>query len=140
MPGDLVELDTLDVRPLPGIVLKHFTARDVVSRWDVLEAHRRATSTAAAAFLDQIEKQCPSPSGHARSTAVASSLPLSKEPVKLNRALQKWEATYNQLRPHQALGHLTPSQSLAAQPLPGPPPMPEITGVRHRLNEYNLLP
>lgn len=30
-PGDLVELDTLDVRPLPGVVLKHFTARDVVS-------------------------------------------------------------------------------------------------------------
>ncbi len=60
--------------------------------------------------------------------------------IPLNRALQKWEATYNQLRPHQALGHLTPSQSLAAQPLPGPPPMPEITGVRHRLNEYNLLP
>ena len=61
IPGDLVELDTLDVRPLPGIVLKHFTARDVVSRWDVLQAHRRATSTAAAAFLDQIEKRMPFP-------------------------------------------------------------------------------
>ena len=36
-PGDLVQLDTLDVRPVPGIVLKHFTARDVVSRWDVVE-------------------------------------------------------------------------------------------------------
>ena len=36
-PGDLVQVDTLDVRPLPGVVLKHFTARDVVSRWDVLE-------------------------------------------------------------------------------------------------------
>ena len=31
-PGDLVQVDTLDVRPLPGVVLKHFTARDVVSR------------------------------------------------------------------------------------------------------------
>ena len=34
-PGDLVQVDTLDIRPLPGMVLKHFTARDVVSRWDV---------------------------------------------------------------------------------------------------------
>ena len=24
VPGDLVELDTLDVRPLPGVVFKHF--------------------------------------------------------------------------------------------------------------------
>ena len=31
-PGDIVEVDTLDVRPLPGVVLKHFTARDVISR------------------------------------------------------------------------------------------------------------
>ena len=34
-PGDIVEVDTLDVRPLPGVVIKHFTARDVISRWDV---------------------------------------------------------------------------------------------------------
>ena len=40
-PGDLVEVDTLDVRPLPGVVLKHFTARDVVSRWDVVEVHKK---------------------------------------------------------------------------------------------------
>jgi hypothetical protein len=26
VPGDLVEVDTLDVRPLPGVVFKHFTA------------------------------------------------------------------------------------------------------------------
>jgi len=31
-PGDLVQLDTLDIRPLPGQVWKQFTARDVVSR------------------------------------------------------------------------------------------------------------
>ncbi|HEU65720.1 MAG TPA: hypothetical protein ENN57_03525 [Chloroflexi bacterium] len=28
--GDLVQLDTLDIRPLPGEVLKQFTARDVI--------------------------------------------------------------------------------------------------------------
>ena len=43
-PGDLVELDTLDIRPLPGTVWKQFTARDVVSRWDVVELGRRATA------------------------------------------------------------------------------------------------
>ena len=34
VPGDLVQVDTLDVRPRPGVIFKHFTARDVVSRWD----------------------------------------------------------------------------------------------------------
>jgi len=38
-PGDLVQLDTLDLRPLPGVVLKHFTARDMVSRWDVMNVY-----------------------------------------------------------------------------------------------------
>jgi len=28
----MVQLDTLDIRPLPGLVLKHFTAHDVVSK------------------------------------------------------------------------------------------------------------
>lgn len=32
-PGDLVQVDTLGVRPLPGLIRKQFTARDVVSRW-----------------------------------------------------------------------------------------------------------
>lgn len=61
LPGDIVQVDTLDLRPLPGVVLKHFTARDVVSRWDVLEVHTRATAQAAAAFLDAIEARMPFP-------------------------------------------------------------------------------
>lgn len=60
-PGDLVQVDTLDVRPLPGVVLKHFTARDVISRWDVLEVHRRATATTARAFLDTLQTRLPFP-------------------------------------------------------------------------------
>ena len=58
-PGDLVQVDTLDVRPLPGVILKHFTARDMVSRWDVLGVHERATSRTATAFLDAIQKRMP---------------------------------------------------------------------------------
>ena len=61
LPGDIVQVDTLDLRPLPGVVLKHFTARDVVSRWDVLEVHTRATARTAAAFLDAIEARMPFP-------------------------------------------------------------------------------
>lgn len=60
-PGDLVEVDTLEVRPVPGVVLKQFTARDVVSRWDVIEAHGRATSTAAARFLHTLQQRMPFP-------------------------------------------------------------------------------
>ena len=60
-PGDLVEVDTMDLRPVPGLVLKQFTARDVLSRWDVVEVRRRATSSAAAAFLDTLEERMPFP-------------------------------------------------------------------------------
>ena len=60
-PGDIVQIDTLDVRPLPGVILKHFTARDMVSRWDVLEAHTRATSALAAQFLDSLQRRLPFP-------------------------------------------------------------------------------
>jgi len=60
-PGDLVQLDTLDVRPLPGVVLKHFTARDVVSRWDVLELASRATAGTATRALEAVLERMPFP-------------------------------------------------------------------------------
>jgi len=60
-PGDIVEVDTPDVRPLPGVVLKHFTAKDVISKWDVLEAHTRANSHTAAAFMDTLLRRMPFP-------------------------------------------------------------------------------
>jgi putative transposase len=58
-PGDLVQVDTLDVRPLPGKVLKHFTARDVISRWDVVEVYSQATANTATQFLDRLLKRMP---------------------------------------------------------------------------------
>lgn len=60
-PGDLVQVDTLDVRPVPGVVFKQFTARDVVSRWDVIQAHPRATALAATDFLDTLQLRMPFP-------------------------------------------------------------------------------
>lgn len=58
-PGDLVELDTLDVRPLPGVILKHFSSYDVVSKWNVLGIYTRATATTAKLFLDDMEGRTP---------------------------------------------------------------------------------
>ena len=58
-PGDIVQLDTLDVRPLPGIAFKQFTARDIISRWDVVGVSRNATSTAAAKFIESIRERMP---------------------------------------------------------------------------------
>jgi transposase InsO family protein len=60
-PGDLVQVDTLDVRPVPGVGLKQFTARDVISRWDVVEVHERATARLATQFLDTLQARFPFP-------------------------------------------------------------------------------
>ena len=60
-PGDIVQVDTLDLRPLPGVVLKQFTARDVVCRWDVVEVFRSATARNAADFLGAMKARFPFP-------------------------------------------------------------------------------
>ena len=58
-PGDLIEVDTLDVRPLPNVIRKQFTARDLVSRWDVLDIRSTASAKTAAEFIDQILVRMP---------------------------------------------------------------------------------
>ena len=60
-PGDLVEIDTKEIRMRGPVILKHFSARDVISRWDVVEVHRRGTSLAAARFLDTLLDRLPFP-------------------------------------------------------------------------------
>jgi putative transposase len=72
-PGDLVEIDTKEIRMRGGAILKHFSARDVVSRWDVVEVHRRATSLAAARFLDTCWIACRFPSKRCRWMEAVSS-------------------------------------------------------------------
>lgn len=154
-PGDLVQLDTLDLRPLPGISLKQFTARDVVSRWDVLEAHRRATAALAVQFLDTVQARMPFPlraiqvdggseffagfEAECQRRGIRLFVLPPKSPKlngaveraqrthteefyevtecswtieALNQELAQWEGIYNTVRPHQALGYLTPLQFL----------------------------
>jgi len=155
-PGDLVQVDTMDLRPAPGVVLKQFTARDMVSRWDVIEVHHRATSSAAALFLETLQRRSPFPlralqvDGGSEFAALFEALcqqrgirlfvlpprspklngrveranrthteefyeitPCPLSVTQLNRELLDWERTYNTVRPHQALGYLTPQQFLA---------------------------
>ncbi len=154
-PGDIVEVDTLDVRPLPGVVLKQFTARDVISRWDVLEAHTRANSHIASDFIgtlieripfpiraiqvdggsefeDAFEEECqrrrirlfvlpprsPKLNGHverAQRTHTEEFYEVTDSSFdirELNQSLLKWEEVYDTVRPHQALGYLTPKEFL----------------------------
>ena len=154
-PGDLVQVDTLDVRPVPGVMFKQFTARDVVSRWDVLQAHTRATAFTATQFLDTLQNRMPFPiravqvdggsefadefeqacqqrglhlfvlpprspklngaverANRTHTEEFYQVTPCSLEMKKLNRELRHWERIYNTVRPHQALGYLTPQQFL----------------------------
>jgi transposase InsO family protein len=156
-PGDLVELDTLDIRPLPDRVWKQFTARDLVSRWDVVELGRRATARDAAGMLDRLAERMPFPvraisidngsefMAEFEAACAARGIALYVLPPrspKLHGAVERanrthteefyevttaepdlasfqaellaWEATYNTVRPHQALGYLTPAEYLAS--------------------------
>jgi putative transposase len=58
-PGDLVQMDTLKLQLMSNDVRYHFSARDVVSRWDCARAFRRQTSFAAARFLEYLETKFP---------------------------------------------------------------------------------
>lgn len=154
-PGDLVEVDTMDVRPVPGRVFKQFTARDVVSRWDVVQAHGRATAASATDFLVTLAHRMPFPiralqvdggsefaaefeqacqqrglhlfvlpprspklngaverANRTHTEEFYQVTPYSLELRRLNRELRQWERVYNTVRPHQALGYMTPYQFL----------------------------
>ena len=156
--GDLVQLDTLDIRPLPGVVLKHFTAHDVISRWNVIGVYPRSTAANAVHFLDALEQRMPFPlraiqvDGGAEFEAFFEEecqrrgiklFVLPPRSPKLNGGVERahrthteefyevtdstfeiadlseelleWERIYNTVRPHQALGYLTPLKYLERQ-------------------------
>lgn len=150
-PGDIVQVDTLDVRPLPNVVRKQFTACDVVSRYSVLDIRSTAVAKLTAEFVDEViarmpfkvrgiqidngsefmaefEEVCrdrgvrlfvlpprsPKLNGHverAQRTHTEEHWELSvgdTDVESMRRELREWQHVYNTVRPHQALGYLTP--------------------------------
>lgn len=63
--GALIQLDTMHLRPLPGVerrpVASRLTAIDVVSRWAVLGVRTIASAGTAASFLDERIARMPFP-------------------------------------------------------------------------------
>lgn len=60
-PGDLVQLDTMHLTPLPGVERRQFTAVDVVSRHGVLGVRSCATAGTARDFLAELQDRSPFP-------------------------------------------------------------------------------
>lgn len=60
-PGQLVQLDTVHLRPVPGVERRQFTAIDVVSRTAVVGVRATASAGTAAAFLDELVARMPVP-------------------------------------------------------------------------------
>jgi putative transposase len=60
-PGDLVQVDTMELRPSAGKIRKHFTAVDLVSRYSVADIRSTATAGTATAFLDRVMAALPAP-------------------------------------------------------------------------------
>ena len=58
-PGDLVQVDTIQLRFRSGEIRHQYSARDAISRWDCCRAYRKASSFTAAAFLEYLEKKFP---------------------------------------------------------------------------------
>ena len=60
-PGELIQLDTMHLRPEPGIERRQFTAIDVVSRCAVVGVRASATTGTATAFLAELATRMPFP-------------------------------------------------------------------------------
>lgn len=155
-PGDLIQIDTTPITLYPGCQRVHITARDVVSRKDVVAAYKHGNSSAAEHFLRHalprmgfliraiqidggaefkahFERACqtlgialfvlpprsPRLNGkveRAHRTHQEEFYDLVEVPEDLvlhNTLLRQHEAVYNELRPHQALGYLTPNEFVA---------------------------
>ena len=60
-PGEMIQLDTMHLRPEPGVERRQFTAIDVASRWAVLGVRASATAGTATAFLTELQARMPVP-------------------------------------------------------------------------------
>ncbi len=60
-PGSLVQVDTMELRPLPGVIRRHFSAVDCVSRYSVADVRTVATAGTACDFLAILTQRMPFP-------------------------------------------------------------------------------
>jgi transposase InsO family protein len=60
-PGDLIQVDTLQIHLKGNDRRWQFSSRDLITRWDVSRAYRNASSYAAALFLEYLERKFPRP-------------------------------------------------------------------------------
>lgn len=61
VPGALIQLDTMHLRPLPGVERRQFTAVDVVTRVAVVGVRATASSGTARDFLAELVARMPFP-------------------------------------------------------------------------------
>jgi transposase len=61
VPGDILQIDTVDLRPVPGVTLKQLSVVDVVSRWSGVEVAGRATARTTRDSLQRILARFPFP-------------------------------------------------------------------------------
>ncbi len=58
-PGDLVQVDSLQIKLQSDDIRWQFSARDLICRWDCARAHRHCSSLTATGFLEYMERKFP---------------------------------------------------------------------------------
>ena len=157
-PGDLLQVDTLNIRPRAGKIFKQLSVIDVFSRCAAAEVGCGATASTMTSHLDRILGRLPfqvraiqidggsefkaefelycqhrglhlfvlpprSPKLNGcverlQRTFTEEHYECTDAPLRvadLADALAQFEHTYNHIRPHQALGYLTPAEYLAQE-------------------------
>jgi transposase InsO family protein len=94
-----VQVDTTPIEVRPGLRRVHFSARDMVSRKDVLAARGKGSSCVERSHLTHQEE-------------FYDLVEIPDSLAEHNALLEEWERVYNEIRPHQALGYLTPNEYL----------------------------
>ena len=112
-PGVIVQIGTLDVRSLPGVILKRFTARDVVSRWDALSVHSRATAAIATKFLHTMKERLTFPI-RAVQLDGGGEFQAGFEAACEQQGIRLFVLPLRSIRPNQSLAGCAPTEYLAA--------------------------